>query len=648
MDPQDPAEVDDLLYTCLELPDDRWEIAIEETCCAHPALAPALRRRFENLRLLGLTGTEGASSDELSCEELGEFRILKPIGGGGMGVVYLAWWMTRARPVALKLLRAEGLRSAGARRRFRREMELMQRLDHPGVCRVYAYGEEDGAPYIAMQLVEGPSMAESIAAARRRGDLPSGADLRAVLECFESLAGALDAAHARGLVHRDVKPANVLLEPDGRPILVDFGLARQLEGETSFQTDARACVGTPAYVAPELLGGAVPDARADVYALGVSLYERLTLELPWNAPTWQALVLRVEREPEPDPRRRNPAVPAALALVVRTAMAKDPRRRYQSARALAADLAAVREGRPTAARKVGVARAAARWATRYPAAAALVVLLITGLAGTGWLTLRLRSTLRESRALGLAAVADPVETGDPDLSVLLARRAVVALEHPTTLSRLLEVLGQYHAWRPLWKHDARARLCAYSADGTRLLLLVDRNLLAVVDLEHPERGPSTWRPTSGSVVGARVSRDGTQVLAVDDAGRARRVETAVRSRRAGRPGPGHGPGARLRRAWRGAGAESRRARGGARRRGRGRRARARTERARGLLARRVAFRERKGRRVGGQRAGGCVGCRGPTAGRVAGGSTSRRRVRARRAAVRRHVRRVEPGSTPAL
>ncbi len=356
---------------------------------SHPALESELRDALEAAEAMEGARSESEGRREFGRDDrVGKFRLVREVGRGGMGVVFEAIEEPLGRRVALKLLPADQLVSHSAHARFRREAELASRLDHSGICTVYAAGVESDRPWIAMRFVEGETLSRAIVLARERGEgwitLPGGAAsggsrARSIAAFFARIARSLAYAHEHGVVHRDVKPSNVMVTPSGEPILLDFGLAREEESDAPSLTRTGETAGTPAYIAPELLGGelARPDARCDVYSLGVSLYECLALRQPFRAPTRLALFRAILAGTAPNLRQLVPELSRDMAVVVSTAMERDRERRYASAADLAADLEALVAGRPIAARPVSNVGRALRWAKREPRQAVLAALLTT-------------------------------------------------------------------------------------------------------------------------------------------------------------------------------------------------------------------------------------------------------------------------------
>src|SRR5215207_6158007 len=259
-------------------------------------------------------------------QEIGGHRIEAVAGRGGMGVVYRATHLALNRTVALKLISPDLAEDPEFRARFKRESELAASLDHPNVVPIYHAGEDDGKLYVTMRFVEGTDLRELIALQQRL-------DPQVAARIVSQVASALDAAHARGLVHRDVKPANVLIADQNghyHAYLTDFGLTKQLSSQSGL-TKTGMMVGTVDYIAPEQLQGSTIDARADVYALGCVLYQALTGQVPYPRDTEPAKMWAHMSEPTPSLLAVAPNLPPELEDVMKRAMAKDPGDRYLSA-----------------------------------------------------------------------------------------------------------------------------------------------------------------------------------------------------------------------------------------------------------------------------------------------------------------------------
>jgi WD40 repeat protein/thiol-disulfide isomerase/thioredoxin/tRNA A-37 threonylcarbamoyl transferase component Bud32 len=319
-------------------------------------------------------------------------EVLGELGRGGMGVVYKARHLALNRPVALKMLRAGALAGEQEVSRFRREAEAVARLQHPNIVQVYEVGETGGLPYIALEYVEGNSLAEQL------DGTPWPARRAAAL--LEVLARALDVAHRRGIVHRDATPANVLLAADGTPKWTDFGLAKRLDADVT-QTQTGAILGTPPYMAPEAAAGRNKEVGppADIYGAGALLYELLTGRPPFRAETlFDTLQQVLAQEPVP-PGRLNPKVPRDLETICLKCLRKEPHQRYASAEALADDLRAFLDGRPIQARRTPWYARTGRWCRRNPAVAALLLAVVGLLAavafGSAGAAIRLDRAYRE-------------------------------------------------------------------------------------------------------------------------------------------------------------------------------------------------------------------------------------------------------------
>jgi tetratricopeptide (TPR) repeat protein len=305
---------------------------------------------------------------------LGDYELLEEIAHGGMGAVYKARQVSLNRLVALKLILAGRLADDEDVRRFRREAEAAAQLDHPGIVPVYEVGEHNGQHYFSMGLVEGESLAHRVAG----GPLPA----REAAALVQAVAEAMAYAHAHGVIHRDLKPGNILVDQEGQPRVTDFGIAKRMT-EDRGQTRAGDVMGTPSYMPPEQAEGRpeLIGPRSDVYSLGAVLYALLDGRPPFQAATVHETLRQVgDQEPIP-PRRLNPSVPRDLETICLKCLEKKPERRSASAAALAEDLRRYLAEEPIRARPVS------RWgrARRRPAQAALLVAVflavLAGVAG---------------------------------------------------------------------------------------------------------------------------------------------------------------------------------------------------------------------------------------------------------------------------
>src|SRR5438034_1951668 len=259
----------------------------------------------------------------------GRYRLASKLGSGGMSTVYLARDETLERWVAIKLLHREISDQPDQLERFRREARAVAQLSHPNVVAVIDAGEDGGFPFIVFEYVPGETLKARIDSV---GRLPLDEAAAYAIEIGRGLA----AAHGQTLIHRDVKPQNVLIDAEGRAKVTDFGIARSLESDGLTKTGR--VLGTTDYVSPEQAMGHDVDPRSDIYSLGVLLYEMLTGEPPFKAETGVGVAMKHVNEPMPDVQAARPEVSAALAAVVERATAKDPRKRYSDMAAMVVDL----------------------------------------------------------------------------------------------------------------------------------------------------------------------------------------------------------------------------------------------------------------------------------------------------------------------
>ncbi len=264
----------------------------------------------------------------------GRYRLEAKLGSGGMSTVYLARDQTLDRQVAVKVMHREMSEQADQLERFRQEARSVAKLSHPNVVSVIDAGEDGGHPYIVFEYVEGETLKQRI---NRDGAL---APQEAIAYAIE-IARGLSMAHARNMVHRDIKPQNILIDAEGRAKLTDFGISRQLEQDG--MTATGRVLGTTDYVAPEQAMGRKVDPRTDIYSLGVVLYEMLIGQVPFAADSQVGVAMKHVNEELPDVQRRRPEVSAAVALVVERSTAKDPNERYQQVSEMIDDLSTALE-----------------------------------------------------------------------------------------------------------------------------------------------------------------------------------------------------------------------------------------------------------------------------------------------------------------
>ena len=493
---------------------------IEEYAGRHPQIAAVLRQVLPALALLRRSGPAATDSpDEVQPEgPLGDYRIVREVGRGGMGVVYEAVQISLGRRVALKILPLAGALDPKQLQRFKNEARAAAQLHHPHIVPVHGVGCERGIHYYAMQFIEGQTLAALIREFRHQaGNEDPGAKapaeaatvedrgpgnatppttprssildqrpssfFRAVATLGVQAAEALEHAHQQGVIHRDIKPANLLIDGAGNLWITDFGLAR-LQGDAGL-TMSGDLLGTLRYMSPEqALGkGGLGDPRTDVYALGVTLYELLTLEPAYNGPERHE-VLRQIAEDEPIPARRlNQAVPGELETIVLKAMSKSADERYASAQELADDLRRYLEDKPIRARRPSLRQRAAKWARRHKTVvrAALIMLLLAVVA-------LVISTVFIWRA------KEDVDRANADLKQAYERERQnayyqrIALAErewsANNLNRMLQLLDEcppdLRAWEwhylqrlrlqalPPLRHDSAVFCAAFSPDGERI------------------------------------------------------------------------------------------------------------------------------------------------------------------------------------
>jgi len=470
------------------------DVDIDQLIAAHPDHAEALRRlwasegRDAERRIEGAlegfssySGLQGhpvePTTGPAAGRTLGEFRLLRLLGAGGMGQVWEAEQASLGRRVALKVVRPDRV-TTRALSLLAREARAGGRLHHPGLVAVYSHGEDDGVGWIAMELVEGSRTLRALLdESARRVDLPS-TYYRDVAVFVSRLADALQAAHAAGVVHRDLKPQNILIASDGQPRITDFGLARITD--ESAMTDSGELAGTYLYMSPEQIRASRSgiDHRTDVFSLGVVLYEMLALRRPFEGDTVHLLARRILQEEPPDLRGIRSRIPRDLAVICGKCLEKDRERRYATMSDLAADIRRHLASEPILAQPPGALRKLGLWARRNPTRSATGAVGAVAFAVVSLLLVRNQLV---NRSLGIANETLAAERGKlaaeiesvkrlsalQDLEDLIGRADALWPAHPKNIDayrawiedagRLVADLPLHHAKRDELRSLARAQ-----------------------------------------------------------------------------------------------------------------------------------------------------------------------------------------------
>src|SRR5438034_6612441 len=338
--------------------------------------------------------------------DFGDYELLEEVGRGGQGVVYRAHQKSLNRTVALKVIDLGQWATEAHLKRFRREAEAAASLDHPRIVPIYEVGERDGQCYFSMQFVEGGQLDEVVS---RRP-----MSIRQAAELIGKVARTVHYAHEHGILHRDIKPGNVLLDAKGEPHLTDFGLARLVESESTV-TRTMEVLGTPSYMAPEQAVGnnAAVSSVTDVYGVGAVFYQLLTGHPPFaGGTTYQTIKLLLDTEPR-QPRLWNPKIDRDLSTICLKCLEKDPKRRYSSALALAEDLERWLKYEPIAARRIGLVARGKKWVRRNPTRALLAGSLIALIAAVGWNVWK-SELIHRPVTKGIAVLPFENLSGDPE------------------------------------------------------------------------------------------------------------------------------------------------------------------------------------------------------------------------------------------
>jgi WD40 repeat protein/serine/threonine protein kinase len=485
------GRVEDVLLAYLEAVDEGEAPDPQQFLAQHPECAEALTEFFGTEAFLGtyyqpFKEESGGPAPEAEIPVFGPFENLQYLGEGGMGVVYRAWDTKAQRAVALKLLKGGREASAEDKRRFRREAENMEQQDHPNIVRVHEVGEYEGRRYFSMELMEKGSLAGQIDEFRLPApDTVAGQDTggaawtkaewkersKKIARLLTTVAHAVHDAHQHGLLHRDLKPGNILLDAQGEPHVADFGLAKRLEGkDTVFSTGV--IVGTPAYMAPEQAAGQKSRVTVDVYGLGAVLYELLTGRPPFEGNIVDILVQVKEQEPV-RPSRLCPRVPRDLETICLKCLQKDMSKRYLSAQEVARELWRFHRGRRIKERPPSARERLVKWVRRKPGvaalSAALILMMLAGTAGVYWQWQKEKRELeRVQRNHYVGLIADAYQS----LQAGLPPRAEVALEECPGHLRGWE----WHFLKRWWQqhfltlsgHAAPLQTLAVTRDGTLL------------------------------------------------------------------------------------------------------------------------------------------------------------------------------------
>jgi len=485
---------------------------------------------------LVLTDEPEPIPDETLPGEFGDFELLDEIARGGAGVVWRARQRSLGRTVALKLLRESWLPGEDAVRRFRLEAETSASLRHPNIVTVYEVGEQDGRPFLVMELIEGGSLAARLKA----GAIPP----REAATLLAKVARAVQHAHERGVLHRDLKPANILLDLQNEPRVVDFGLARCDHAENGI-TLTGLVVGTPGYMSPEQATGLSRDltTASDTFSLGTVFYELLTGRPPFDGESSVRILRRVVEEEPERPSALVRGLDPDLEVICLHCLEKEPAHRYPSALALAEDLERWLRHEPILARPVRPLERLAKWARRHPALAVLGALCMASLLAAAAFAVALNISLSRRHAVAQAA-ADTLRHQVARQHVAAAQNFIGDDDWLRALPSLAEAIrlgtgnpnqdrmnrvrfGQLVRRTPElqlgWFDGDRVMRAATDEQG-RNLLVVTTKAAEFYDLDHDAMPAKRWLPAESWESGA-LSADGSHALLTDNAGHFTLIDT---------------------------------------------------------------------------------------------------------------------------
>ena len=479
----------------------------------------------------------------------GSYELLREVARGGMGIVYQARQIPLNRLVAVKVMVAGPFAAPDFVERFCTEAEAAARLDHPNIVPIHEIGECEGQPFFSMRFVEGGSLAHWMEREEAgKGAEGSRFDFRAIATLLARIAHAVHYAHQRGLLHRDIKPGNILLDLHGEPLLTDFGLAKLVEKDSTL-TRTAAMLGTPSYMSPEQARGEAKQltTAVDVYGLGAVLYQLLTGQPPFAGGTTLETVRQVlEKEPR-RPSTLRPGLDRDLETICLKSLSKEPSSRYGSAEALALDLERWLRCEPILARPVSTLERIGKWMRRRPLPAALIGLTLLATAASivtlSWANVhigaarnnevdlreRAETKAEESRQrlvrLNVRTGSQLVEEGDP-FGALRWFVEALALDQQDPVSadihrrRIGAMLRGSPRLAHLWFHDGAVRSVDISPDGEQIVSASWDRTARVWDLRTGAPAAPPLRQAT-ALEGAIFTRDGRRVITIDEAGRAR-------------------------------------------------------------------------------------------------------------------------------